>query len=236
MSIENLLKYQKKDEELFRIEQKILNSPYRKKANELTAVAKKSQVKSTELEAEAEKLIADIEDLKDKYQINKKKSDEILAKNVEEMSFEDIDTATTLKSKILSNLNILEKMLQKSAENINHILSEFNKTKKLYDEARNQYVACKQKVDEETKAYEPEKLKIKKELAELEKSVEPEIMAEYKKKRNDNIFPVIVPLEGNNFCGRCRMELPKVAISRLKEKGVITCEHCKRFIYLKTDK
>ena len=126
----------------------------------------------------------------------------------------------------------------RQAENQSRILANRKsvEAKKLYDEARNQYVACKQKVDEETKAYEPEKLKIKKELAELEKSVEPEIMAEYKKKRNDNIFPVIVPLEGNNFCGRCRMELPKVAISRLKEKGVITCEHCKRFIYLKTDK
>ena len=73
----------------------------------------------------------------------------------------------------------------------------------------------------------------KKQLSILEKEVEPTIMAEYKKKRNDNIFPVLVELENGNFCGRCRMEQPKVAISRIKEKGVITCEHCKRFIYQK---
>ncbi len=233
MNIENLLKYQKLDEELFKVEQKILNSPYKKKANELATIAKKSQAKSAELEAEAEKLIAEIADLKDKYNINKSKSDEMLATKVEDMSFEDIEKNNALKSKILSNLNILEKMLQKSAENINHILAEFNKTKKLYDEARTQFVVCKQKIDEETKVYEPEKEKIKKELLVLEKDVEPNMMAEYKKKRNDNIFPVIVPLEGGNFCGRCRMELPKVALSRLKENGVITCEHCKRFIYQK---
>ena len=233
MNIESLLKYQKKDEELFRVEQKISNSPYRKKANELTAVAKKSQMKSAELEAEAEKLIAEIADIKEKYHATKTKSEERLARKIEHMSIEAVDKINALKSKILSNLNVLEKMLQKSAENINRILSEFNKTKKLYDEARVQYTVCKQKIDEETKALEPEKERIKKELVALEKAVEPEIMAEYKKKRNDNIFPVIVPLEGGNFCGRCRMELPKVAISRLKEKGVITCEHCKRFIYLK---
>lgn len=233
MNIDSLLKYQKMDEELFKVEQKISNSPYRKKANELTAVAKKSQNKSAELEAEAEKLIAEIADLKEKYNVNKTKSEEMLSSKIDDMSFEEIDKINALKSKILSNLNVLEKMLQKSAENINHILSEFNKTKKLYDEARVQYSVCKQKIDEETKAYEPEKERIKKELLVLEKTVDPEIMAEYKKKRNDNIFPVIVPLEGGNFCGRCRMELPKVAISRLKEKGVITCEHCKRFIYLK---
>ena len=45
MNIDSLLKYQKMDEELFKVEQKISNSPYRKKANELTAVAKKSQKK-----------------------------------------------------------------------------------------------------------------------------------------------------------------------------------------------
>ena len=233
MNIENLLKYQKLDEELFKVEQKLVNSPYRKKANELASIAKKAQSKSTELENEAEKLISDIADLKEKFKINKRKADEMLESNLEGMDSEDIEKLNGLKGKIVSNLNILEKMLQKSAENINHILSEFNKTKKLYDEARSQFAVCKQKIDEETKTLEPEKEKFRKELLVLEKDVEPELMAEYKKKRNDNIFPVIVPLEGNNFCGRCRMELPKVAISRIKEKGVITCEHCKRFIYQK---
>ncbi len=233
MNIESLLKYQKLDEELFKVEQKLLNSQYRKKANELTTVAKKTQAKSAELEQMAEKLLGEISDLKQKYQINKTKCEEMLNKNIEELSIEEIDNLSVLKTKILSNLNIMEKMLQKNAENINHILSEFNATKKLYDDARAQFAICKQKISEETLALEPEKDRLKKELLVLEKDVDPDLMAEYKKKRNDNIFPVIVPLEGEKFCGRCRMELAKVAISRIKEKGVITCEHCKRFIYKK---
>lgn len=233
MNIESLLKYQKVDEELFKVEQKLANSPYKKKANELASIAKKAQIKSTELEAEAEKLISEIEDLKNKFRTNKAKADEMTAKDIEKMSIEELDSLNALKSKILSNLNVMEKMLQKSAESINHILTEFNKTKKLYDEARSQYAICKKKIDEDTKALEPEKEKIKKQLASLEGEVDSTLLAEYKKKRNDNIFPVIVPLENDNFCGRCRMELPKVAISRIKEKGVITCEHCKRFVYKK---
>ncbi len=233
MNIEAILKYQKLDEELYKVEQKLINSPYKKKANELTAIAKKSQIKSAELEAEAEKMIAEIADIKEKYAINQKKANEMLAKNLDDLSFEDIEKYNLLKSKILSNLGILEKMLQKSAEGINKILSEFNSTKKTFDEARNQYNLCKQKMDEEAKVLEPEKERLKKELLILEKDVDAHIMSEYKKKRNDNIFPVIVSLEGNNFCGRCRMELPKAALSRIKETGVITCEHCKRFIYQK---
>lgn len=233
MNIENLLKYQKHDEELFKVEQKLSNSAYRRKANELTAVAKKAQAKSTELENHAEKLIAEIGEIKEKYNLNKKKADEMVSADVENLSMEEIEKINILKPKIMQNLAILEKMLQKSAETINQILSEFNKTKKAYDEARSQYAICKQKIDEETKALEPEKEKLKKELLVLEKDVEPSLMAEYKKRRNDNIFPVVVPLENGAFCGRCRMEQPKVAISRLKEEGVIVCEHCKRFIYQK---
>ena len=233
MNIENILKYQKVDEELFKVEQKLYNSSYRKKANELSAIAKKAQTRSTELEAEAERLIAEIDDIKAKYNINKSKTEELLSTKVENLSMEELEKLSTLKGKVAQNLNILEKMLQKSAENINRILSDFNKAKKAFDEARTQYAMCKQKIDEETKTLEPEKEKLKKDLQVLEKDVDPQLMAEYKKKRNDNIFPVIVPLEGNNFCGRCRMELPKVAISRIKDNGVIVCEHCKRFIYQK---
>ena len=130
MNIEAILKYQKLDEELYKVEQKLINSPYKKKANELTAIAKKSQIKSAELEAEAEKMIAEIADIKEKYAINQKKANEMLAKNLDDLSFEDIEKYNLLKSKILSNLGILEKMLQKSAEGINKILSEFNSTKK----------------------------------------------------------------------------------------------------------
>ena len=233
MNIESILKYQKLDEEVYKVEQKLVNSVYRKKANELASIAKKSQAKSTELENEAERLLSEIEEIKSKYKLNDQKTKELLNSKPENMSLEDIEKMSALKGKLLNNLGILEKMLQKSAENINHILSEFNKTKKLYNDAREQFAVCKQKIDEETKELEPEKERLKKDLQKLESTVDAELLAEYKKKRNDNIFPVIVPLEGEKFCGRCRMELPMVALSRIKETGVITCEHCKRLVYKK---
>jgi len=231
MNIESILNYQKMDENLYKVEQKLVNSSYRKKANELAQVAKKAQATSMELEAEADKLIADIDEIKKNYKSNKVKADELLNMSLENMSMEDLDKFAATKTKVVSNLSVLEKMLQKNAESINRILSEFNKTKKMYEQAREQYALCKQKIDEETKVLEPEKAKIAAELSKFEKEVDPKLLAEYKKKRADNIFPVVVPLENNNFCGRCRMELPKVEIARIKDIGVITCEHCKRLVY-----
>lgn len=233
MNIESILKYQSVDAKIHDIEQKLLNSSFKKKANELSSIAKKAQNRSIELEAEAEKVLKDIDDLKNKYEINKKKSDEICAKSVDGMSEEELEKIATLKNKIANNLNILEKLLQKSAESINSILSNFNKTKKAFDDAKAQYSVCKQKIDEETAALEPEKKKLLAELSKMEADVDSQLLSEYKKKRNDRIFPVVCALEGENFCGGCRMELPKVAISRIKDKGVITCEHCKRILYKK---
>lgn len=233
MDLTNLLKYQELDEKLYNVEQRLTKSPARKRAGELSKIAKNAQVKSNELELEAGKVLKEIEDVKAKFEENKKSLQSLLNKDLDKLSMEDLDKITSLKAKILSNLNFLEKHLQKHAELVNRILMDFNKTKKMYDEARVQFIECKNKIDEETKALEPEKERLVKELEELSKSVEKNLLAEYKKRRNDNIFPVVVPLEGTNFCGRCRMELPMVAISRIKDVGVITCEHCKRLVYKK---
>lgn len=233
MDLTNLLKYQELDEKLYNVEQRLTKSPARKRAGELSKIAKNAQIKSNELESEAGKVLKEIEDVKVKFEDNKKSLQSLLNKDLDKLSMEDLDKITSLKAKILSNLNFLEKHLQKHAELVNRILMDFNKTKKMYDEARLQFIECKNKIDEETKELEPEKERLTKELEELSKSVEKNLLTEYKKRRNDNIFPVVVPLEGTNFCGRCRMELPMVAISRIKDVGVITCEHCKRLVYKK---
>ena len=67
-------------------------------------------------------------------------------------------------------------------------------------------------------------------LKELSKSIDSNIMQVYQKRRNENVFPVLVPLNGNS-CGGCHMELPFANITKLNEEGVITCEHCRRIVY-----
>ena len=124
MNIESILNYQKMDENLYKVEQKLVNSAYRKKANELAQVAKKAQSTSIELEAEADKLIAEIDEIKKNYKTNRTKADELLNMKLENLTVEELDKIAATKTKVVSNLSVLEKMLQKSAENINRILSE----------------------------------------------------------------------------------------------------------------
>lgn len=231
MDIQKILNYQKKDAELYKVEQKISNNPYKKKANELASLAKKSAAKVQELENEAAKTISDIEKIKESYELNRKKADELLNKNIDNLTAEDLEKLNAFKAKIVSNLNTLEKYVQRSAETGHRTIAEYTKTANEYAKIRDQYAKCKEQVEKETAVLEPERKNAQEELGKLESSVDAKILADYKKKRSEGVFPVYVALENEAFCGFCRMEQPKIALSKLKETGTIVCEHCKRVIY-----
>ena len=65
---------------------------------------------------------------------------------------------------------------------------------------------------------------------EIAKTIDPKLMEQYTKRRKDNIFPVMVPVRDSS-CGGCHMELPVSMMNKLKEDGILSCEHCRRIIY-----
>ena len=62
---------------------------------------------------------------------------------------------------------------------------------------------------------EQEIAQIKKELLELEKGIDPKLMAKYKQLRQDRIFPVFAPLSSRS-CGICMLELSAVEVDKVK--------------------
>ena len=160
------------------------------------------------------------------------KMDEIFAKDVEKFSEQEIEKLMQLKDKLLQNLSILERNFAKLAENMNALLSDFNKTKNAFKMAKEQFSVSKQNYDKAVEEAEPKKQEISKKLASLEKGIDAKIIDAYKKRRNENIFPVVVALAGN-CCGGCRVELSMANLSKLKEDKILTCEHCHRIIYVK---
>ena len=80
-----------------------------------------------------------------------------------------------------------------------------------------------------TKLYEDENMIIF-------KDIEPKVQdldkyAKYKEMKEKGIFPVYVNIE-DNFCGGCKVELSLNFIEKLKEKKMLSCEHCGRIIML----
>ena len=233
MNTENILKYQKADKGLVDIENRLKKSPYKAKEAELQNAKRKATADYRDQEARGQKFLKDFENIKKNFDMTEKKLKEILAKDVSSMSLEEIERTQAIKEKVEHNLKILQKMFKELDDGISSVTSERIKTVSAVNDSNAKIGLCKKKIEEEEQNLLPEKAKIEKDLKVLEKDVDGETMEKYRKKRQDGIFPVFVELEMGAYCGFCRMEQPKVALSHLKDTGVITCEHCKRFIYQK---
>lgn len=232
MDISKILDYQKVDAELFKLEKALRDNPNKKIINEMTNNAKTAQARSADLEVKAGDLINELETVKRQFAQQSEKLQQINAKELEKLGKEELDSLSVLKDKLAQNLNILDKKLAKLAESVNAVLADFNKTIKVYNMAREKFSECKAKYDNDVKALEPKKQELEKQLGVLAKNIDASMLEKYKKRRLDNLFPVLVPLNGN-CCGGCRMELPFAQISKLKSEGILSCEHCRRLIYFK---
>ena len=230
MDIKKLVEYQKIDSKLFQLEKQINTSPNKQKCIQLSNIAKESQSKSSKLEEQASQIAKEIQDLFKIADQNKFKIKEIMSQNLEKLTSEQIENYIVLKDKLVQNLSIIDKKATKLAEIANSILSEFNKTKLAYKNAGEKYKICKEAYDKEVAEISPKISEYKKELERLSKQVDAKLFDEYKKRRNDKIFPVLVPLN-NKSCGGCHMEVPASSISKLEREGILICENCRRIIF-----
>lgn len=232
MEINKILEYQTLDSELFKLEKSLRENADKKTASQMQNNAKIAQERSYKLDEKAKELQKEYYNAKNQYAIQKKKMDEIFAKDMDKLSNEEVDKLIKLQEKLSQNLSILERSFAKLAENMNALLSDFNKTKNAFQMAKEQFALSKQKFDKAQNDAMPKKQELAKKLSALEKGIDNKIIEAYKKRRAENIFPVVVSLAGN-CCGGCRMELSVANLSKLKEDGILTCEHCHRIIYLK---
>ena len=232
MNIEKLLEYQNLDSELVKVEKQMKENKDKESADQMMDTMKKAQARSVKLEEKAQSLLAEVDKVKKQYEIQESKMKEFLDKDLSSLSKEELEKLCLLKDKLSQNLSILEKNLSSLAETVNGVLADFNKTIKLFNTSKDEYLSSKTKYENVLKTLEVEKADLEKKLKVLEKNVDGELMAKYKKRRAENIFPIVVCLNGNS-CGGCHVELSYAIISKLNNEGMLSCEHCHRIIYKK---
>ncbi len=230
MDLKTILEYQKKDAELIKLERQLNNNENKKIYTQMVAVVKDAQNRSNALEKQAGDLLQSYQNLKKTYEDNIKSANIVIGKKLETASESDLETMEEIASNIVTNLSILDKKLLQEAEKVNAVLNDFEQTRKKYNLARDKYTKHKELFSEQSKDIEPLIAEKTKEVKKLEAGVDPTILAKYKQRRQDNIFPVLVPCV-DKTCGGCRMELPYANLATLKAKGVLECEHCRRIIY-----
>lgn len=232
MDIQKILEYQKKDFEIIKYERQITESEDKKILEKLVFMVKDSQNTSTLLEKDAEEAILRFKDIKTNYIENNKKFEILKNINLDNLKEEEKNEIVNQLSELANLLSNLEKKLLNIADKINTIISNFDGAKKQYETAKQRHHIHKAKYKKLISEVNPEIEKLKKNLKILEEKIDPKFIAKYNSIRQDNIFPIVVPLI-ENTCGGCMIELSMAQIQKLKKEKFLECENCKRIIYLK---
>ena len=230
--IDKILEYQKRDFEIIKLERQLENNEDKKIYQNMIGIVKDAQKKSTSLDKEANSLLQEYKSLQNAYNDNLKSCGVILNKNLDKINIDDLDSVSNVAGNLINNMNILEKKLMFLAERVNAILTEFDSTKKKYNEAKQKYTSHKTAYEKIAEEISPQIEKLTKEIKGLESSIDTNYLSKYKQRRSDKIFPVFVPMV-DKACGGCRMEIPSASLSLLKSQGYLECEHCRRIIYTK---
>lgn len=228
-----ILDYQKVDAKLYKLERELAGSEERKEYAKFKKFLETAPEKLDSLEAKANALKAEAEGLSQKYQQ--------LEDTLKE--FEHLDELVTggadiafYKKKVQSILEQLKKLksdLATLTANIKATDAEFQKMKKQVISAEKQYKDAKEKYSALKASREDEKKALETELSKLEKDVDEGLLATYKMKRKEKIFPVVgeaTGAENQKRCPFCGMEPPIALQSKLKD-GLIECESCHKLIF-----
>lgn len=228
--IEKLLKYQAEDSKLLQIEREAANSEEWKNYSQAKSFLTKAPEKLEAMDAKARELTSALDKLTKKY-------DEI-AETIKD--FESLDELVEGGA----DISFYKKNATQLTEKLKAIKSEINALSKSVKEADEEFKTLKKKtiaMQEKYKEYsavyqEYKKGKIaemdavKAELEKLSKGIDKEVLARYKIKRSERIFPILCAVR-NDRCSQCGMELSIVGKEKIAGGNVTECDNCHRFLY-----
>ncbi len=229
--MKKLLEYQKIDGEILAIQREISLKSNRDESNNLIGLIKNAQNKTLQFDEEAKKLMDEFNKLlsveEKGIQLIKKYTEQ----KVEELSVDELRDLDSKINQATANLMELENRISNHNERAKRVLQEYDILRKKAFSARQKYQENKSSYEALMKEKEPEITSRKEQLLILQKDIDPVLMSKYKSMRQDGFFPVVVPLL-NKRCGGCQVELPSNAIEKIKQKGYIECEQCRKIIYI----
>ena len=232
MSVLNeLLEYQKVDAQMRRIEQEVAASDEQKKFAQANKFMKSAPERFEAQDRRAAELAALREDLARRAEDISKQIAEY--SELDEMVEEGGDVSFYKKNAqtLLDRLRALKGEMQKLNADIAATVEEYERFKKQGAAMQKQYKEYKAKRDELVNNRKDEVTRLKAQLKSIAEKIPAETLAKYQQKRKENIFPIVVPLNGN-MCV-CGMDFPIALQERLAGGNVVECEHCRRFVYKK---
>ncbi len=229
--LSELLEYQTVDAQLRKIEQEVSSSEENKKYAQANKFMKSAPERFEAQDRRAAELAALREDLIRRAEDITRQIAEY--SELDEMVEEGGDVSFYKKNAqaLLDRLRALKGEMQKLNSDIAATVEEYERFKKQGAAMQKQYKEYKVRRDELVASRKEEANALQARLKEIAARIPPETLKKYLQKRKENIFPIVVPLNGS-MCV-CGMDFPLALRDRLAGGNVVECEHCRRFVYKK---
>ena len=230
-----LLAYQDADLEKQQIEAAVRTTPNRQKLNKLAKYIKQQQAILTKLNEDMDSFSAALTQFQSQQQAILKRmelesSEFETLKGDEECTSEEMTEFRHDIEKLQREAANLEKEIKQLFHNLGEAIDECQKTRQQAVKAKKEYDQLKILCQKEKDDAAIDMLAADRKMEELEKRVNPTLMARYKRARLHNPVPVVPVRDGK--CSGCNMSLPSLSIRRLiGEDMILECENCGRLLY-----
>lgn len=229
--LNKILEYQNLDLKIINLKEKLSSNPAKITLNKMLALGKDAQTKLVELEKQAQSTIEQYEKTKAEFEATCDKLNALIKQDTNNISDDKLRENIEQANALSISLGNLERSLSYQKDVVSNILKNFDLCRKNIVASKQKYKETKEEYDSFEKGILPQIEELKKQMAAIEKQVDANLLTKYKHLRQDGIFPVFVPLNGNS-CGGCRMEIPAALMAKLKSTGYLECEQCRRLIYV----
>lgn len=234
MKLDAILTYQETDLKLRRLHDEIEKSTANKRADEARQQFNAAKATVEECGRTAETLVAHVEKETKLYE-EACESMQALRAEAETADEEQLPSVIGRLERLKNKLNELDKRVNDARTRADKALVAFKESNAKGKQAREEFVAAKERLDALKKAKEPEMAALKQKMAEVAKSVEPDVMAQYNELKNEGkvfAFVEAVPGEHHSYaCRGCGIGLSQTLKSELEDKGWCRCESCRRIVY-----
>jgi predicted nucleic acid-binding Zn-ribbon protein len=231
MNFEAMFKYQEIDKELYKIENEIKSSDEMKKVSAAKNAMNEAAESIHRLNAESGETYKQYDKSAAELQVLFDKAAEIEKLQLETTEIKEIEYYEAKLNALLERADSVKKEFDKLSQKCDQLKANYDKLLT----AGMSYNESFKKATEQLNSLKREKMdsanEIMKQLAEVKKEIEPNILSAYDARRQNKKLPVFVKYDKDNQSCLCGMNLPSDCTGKLKNKGdMAECPNCTRLL------
>ena len=229
MQLKEILDYQKIDMQIRKIQNDLKANGDRQNASKMQDYLRDNHARMLAIEEGSASMLSVISKATTSYNDMAKKIEELLKTASKAEDADSIRAALESANTLAQNCMKFERDAENLKSRLEKMVEESDQLMKNSVTAKNNFNIYKARYDKAKKDTEPELAKLVAERDRIGKTIENDLLLKYNQKVESKAPVFVANTLGR--CGRCQMEISGSRLKQLKEKGIVECENCGRYIY-----